>query len=609
MPTAFNFNASPFDCLTQDEQRLVRDSVDVAYFPEGATILEVGIAPTHLFVIIKGYVSQMEGSEVLTSYGPDDCFDGRGLVAGKVSSRFVAAEEVVAYQLAKQAVSDLIAANATFGALLFSDLSNKLSALSARQNQHELQSLTMSRVDEAFLRPAHFVDASTDILSVVKIFQAERSSNVLVRDTSVQPERLGIFTATALQRAVLDGRPLDQLPVGDLANFKLIEVEVSDQLGDAMATMMRHRVHRVVVMDEARIVGILEALDLFSFLSNQSHLILEKIEDARDLEGLSQAAAQITRMIALLWRSGSRVNLIAGLVQQLNARLFERAWHLLAPPDLVKNSCLFVMGSEGRGEQLLKTDQDNGLVLRDGYTAPDDLAGICSRFSAALASFGYPECPGHIMVSNPDWRNTASAFAQMARQWLIMPDGDSLMKLAIFMDAHAVCGDAHLLDDVQKGLSRLATDNDAMLNRFASAIDAFGSGTGWWNRLLGLGGDAEHQLNIKKEGIFPLVHGARSMALAARITETGTIGRINALVAQDLLSSEMARDLTDSLYFFMGLKLKAGLAELDTGRPVTGSIDVEKLSSLDRDLLKDTLGVVKRFKILLRLRFHLESVG
>ena len=607
MPSAFNFNASPFDCLTQDEQRLVRDSVDVVYFPEGAAILEVGIAPTHLFVIIKGYVSQMEGSEVITSYGPDDCFDGRGLVAGKVSSRFVAAEEVVAYQLAKQAVSDLIAANATFGALLFSDLSNKLSALSARQSQHELQSLTMSRVDEAFLRPAHFVDATTDILSIVKIFQAERSSNVLVRDASVQPERLGIFTATAIQRAILDGRPLDQLPVGDLANFKLIEVKPSDQLGDAMTTMLRNRVHRVVVVEEDRtIVGILEALDLFSFLSNQSHLITEKIEDAKDLDGLSQAAAQITRMIALLHRSGSRVNLIANLVQQLNARLFERAWQLIAPAELVKNSCLFVMGSEGRGEQLLKTDQDNGLVLRDGYTPPADLADLCQRFSQALASFGYPECPGHIMVNNPDWRHSASAFGQLARQWLIMPDGDSLMKLAIFMDAHAVCGDAHLLEGVEQALSQLATNNDAMLNRFASAIDAFGSGTGWWNRLLGLG-DKDNQLNIKKEGIFPLVHGVRSLALAHRITETGTTARIAALVTHNALSPEMGADLTDSLYFFMGLKLKAGLAELDTDRPVTGAIDVEKLSSLDRDLLKDTLGVVKRFKTMLRLRFHLEA--
>jgi CBS domain-containing protein len=607
MPSAFNFNASPFDCLTQDEQRLVRDSVDVAYFPQDATILDVGIAPAHLFMIIKGYVRQMEGSEVITSYGPDDCFDGRGLVAGKVSNRFVAAEEVVAYQLAKQAVSDLIASNATFGALLFSDLSNKLSALSARQGQHELQSLTMSRVDEAYLRPVYFVDTTTDILSVVKIFHEKRTSSVLVRDTQSQPERLGIFTATAVQRAILDGRPLNQLPVGDLSNFKLIEVKPSDQLGDAMAIMLRHRVHRVVVVDEERkIHGILEALDMFSFLSNQSHLITEKIEEATTLEGLSQAAAQITRMIALLHRSGSRVNLIAKLVQQLNARLFERAWQLIAPPELVKNSCLFVMGSEGRGEQLLKTDQDNGLVLRDGFTPPADLADLCERFSQALANFGYPECAGHIMVNNPDWRHSASNFGQLTRQWLIMPDGDNLMKLAIFMDAHAVCGDARLLQTVQEGLTKLATDNDAMLNRFAAAIDAFGSGTGWWNRLLGLS-DKANQLNIKKEGIFPLVHGVRALALANRVVETGTTERIAVLVSKGALVAEMGADLTDSLYFFMGLKLKAGLAELDTDRPVTGAIDVDRLSSLDRDLLKDTLGVVKRFKALLRSRFHLEA--
>jgi CBS domain-containing protein len=300
------------------------------------------------------------------------------------------------------------------------------------------------------------------------------------------------------------------------------------------------------------------------------------------------------------------VNLIAKLVQQLNARLFERAWTLIAPPALVQNSCLFVMGSEGRGEQLLKTDQDNGLVLRDGYTPPADLADICNRFSQALASFGYPECPGHIMVNNADWRNSAAAFGQLTRQWLIMPDGDSLMKLAIFMDAHAVCGDAHLLEDVEQALSKLATDNDAMLNRFASAIDAFGSGSGWWNRLLGLG-DKDNQLNIKKEGIFPLVHGVRSLALARRISKTGTTERITALVAAGALTAEMGTDLSDSLHFFMGLKLKAGLTELAMDKPVTGAIDVERLSSLDRDLLKDTLGVVKRFKTMLRLRFHLEA--
>ena len=222
--------------------------------------------------------------------------------------------------------------------------------------------------------------------------------------------------------------------------------------------------------------------------------------------------------------------------------------------------------------------------------------------------FGYPECPGHIMVSNPQWRKSAAELGQMTRQWLMLPDGDSLMNLAIFMDAHTVGGDARLLEDVRHGLMDMATDNDAMLARFAAAMDSFGSSTGWWSRLLGRGG-ADEQLNLKKEGVFPLVHGVRSLALAHHITETSTTGRIAALVSAGWLEPAMGTDLTDSLHFFMGLKLKVGLSELAMGKPVTSAISLLRLSSLDRDLLKDTLGIVKQFKALLRHRFHLDAVA
>ncbi|BDU56621.1 DUF294 nucleotidyltransferase-like domain-containing protein [Limnohabitans sp. TEGF004] len=605
MPNAFNFSASPFDCLTPDQQRLVRDSVDVVYHPEGDVILEVGTAPTHLFVIIKGFVTQYDGDEVITTYGPDDTFDGRGLVAGKTSDKFVAQEEVVAYQLARKTVTDLIASNATFGALLFSDLSNKLTALSQRQSQHELQSLTLSRVDEAFVRPAHFVEMDADVVSVVKVMQAKRTKCVLVRDRSVTPDRVGVFTASTLQRAILNGTPLEQQKIGDLANFQIIAVRPSDQVGDALALLQRHRVHRLVVMDD-HVVGVLEALDLFSFLSNHSHLITVQVEAATDIDGLAQAATQITRMVTTLYRSGTRVSLIARLVQDLNARLFERAWQLIAPADLVANSCLFVMGSEGRGEQLLKTDQDNGLILRDGYTPPDNLDAICQDFSNALTAFGYPECPGHIMVNNPMWRKTAYDFGQMVKQWLLMPDANSLMNLAIFLDAHAVCGDVHLLQDAQLVLQRLATDNDAMLARFAASIDAFGNSQGWWNRLLGL--DDQQGLHLKKEGIFPLVHGVRSLALAEHLQETSTTARIETLVARNVITPALGADLTQSLHFLMGLKLKAGVTEMETQREVSGLVNVGKLSTLERDLLKDALGVVKHFKALLRSRFKLDTL-
>lgn len=604
MPNAFNFSASPFDCLTPHEQELVRRSVDIAYFREGTVVLEVGAAPTHLFIVIKGYITQTEGDEIVATYGPDDTFDGRGLVAGRVSSRFVAAEEVLAYELAHEAVNALIASNATFGALLFSDIGHKLSTLAHRPDQHELQSLTLARVDAAYLRPAHTVDAKTDIVSVVRLFQEHRITSVLVTGL---PNGLGIFSGTTLQRAILDGRPLNQMAVGELASSPVVTVRPSDQLGDAMALLLRSRVHRLVVMEGDRVLGILEALDLFSFLANQSHLITVQIEHAQDLSALAQAAAQITRLIALLYRGGTRISLMVALVQQLNTRLFERAWQMVAPADLVAHSCLFVMGSEGRGEQLLKTDQDNGLILRDGYTPPDDLDAICQRFSGALADFGYPECPGNIMVSNPIWRGNVTAFSQKSRQWLLLPDADSLMNLAIFMDAHAVAGDAGLLSDVRARLVTLATDSSAMLSRFAGSIDAFGGNSNWWNRLL-TRSDEVHHLNLKKEGIFPIVHGVRSLALAQRIPQTGTAARITALVADSTLSTAQGEELTESLYFLMGLRLKAGLAELDTGHTVSGDVAPERLSSLERDLLKDTLSVVKRFKAMLHHRFRLDML-
>jgi CBS domain-containing protein len=605
MPNAFDFSSSPFDGLDGDEQRLVRDAVDIAYFREGETILEPGIEPSHLFVVIKGYVSQFDAGEIVATYGPRDCFDGRSLVAGRASSRFVAAEEVLAYQLAKGTVNDLISRNATFGALLFSDLSHKLGALAERHSEREMHALTTSRVAEAFLRPAHVVDGGTDIVAIATLMQAQRTSSVLVRDGA----RLGIFTSTGLQRAILDGRPLDALAVRELATFKLVSISPDAPLFDALALMIQHQVHRLVVAEGDQIAGLLEQLDLLSFLSNHSYLITLQIVQAGDLGALGVQAARIARFVALLYRGGTKVGQIGKLVQALNAKLFERTWQLVAPPGLLADSCLFVMGSEGRGEQLLKTDQDNGLVLRDDANSSEaEVAEACRRFSAALRDFGYPDCPGGIMISNPAWRRSASAFKSIVRNWLLRPDPQGLMSLAIFIDAHAVAGDASLLAEVRAEVDRLVTADDVLLGRFAAAIDSFPQESGgWWNRLLLVGEQDKQTLDLKKSGIFPIVHGVRSLALSEHVLAAGTQARIDALVAAGRLSSKFATDLADSLHFLMGLKLKAGLAELDTAGAVSGGVRSDRLSSLERDLLKDALAVVKRFKAVVRNQFHLEA--
>jgi len=606
MPNAFDFSVSPFDALTPAQQHRVQASVDIAYYPAGTVILEPGATPSHLWVNFKGHVTEYDGEDIVATYGVNDAWDGRALVAGRASHRFVASEELLAYQVPREVVMALIAENAAFGALLFSDLGQKLSALSQRAREHELSSLTNARVDEAFLRPAHVVGGELDVLSVVRLMQDKEVGALLVRDESTGPSRLGIFTQSAVQRAVLDGRPLAAMPVREWAKFSLVSVSPSQSIGDALALLTRHRILRLVVMQGDLILGILEALDVFSFLSSQSHLIALQIEAADNLDSLAQASAQITRMVGTLYRNGTRVGLIGHLVQDLQARLFDRAWRLVAPAGLVDNSCLFVMGSEGRGEQLLKTDQDNALVWRAGYEPPADLEAICARFSAALAQFGYPPCPGRIMVDNPQWRGDVETFAHRVRQWLLVPEGAALMDLAIFLDAHAVSGDAQLLAALQQEARASAAHSDALLARFASAVEAFGGNHGWWSRLWSLGDNAAHRLDLKKEGLFPLVHGVRSLALQAQVAPTGTAARLEALAARGVVTPAQASDWTQCLHFLMGLKLQAGLAEIDRQLPVSGQVDVAALPTLERDLLKDALSVVRQFKDFMRLHFRLD---
>jgi CBS domain-containing protein len=157
-------------------------------------------------------------------------------------------------------------------------------------------------------------------------------------------------------------------------------------------------------------------------------------------------------------------------------------------------------------------------------------------------------------------------------------------------------------------VDRLVAGDDALLGRFAAAIDSFPEESGsWWNRLLLIGEQDKQMLDLKKCGIFPIVHGVRSLALSEHVPAAGTQARIDALVAAGRLSPDFATDLADSLFFLIGLKLKAGLAELDAAGAVSGGVRSDRLSSLERDLLKDALAVVKRFKAIVRNQFHLEA--
>jgi CBS domain-containing protein len=223
------------------------------------------------------------------------------------------------------------------------------------------------------------------------------------------------------------------------------------------------------------VLGVLGQLDLVSFVANHSHIVALQIDDAGTVAELRRRPSASTPWWRLLHGSGIRIERITRLVSELNRASFARLWALLAPPKLVANSCLLVMGSEGRGEQILKTDQDNALLLRDGFDARA-WPSLAARFNAALAEFGYPPCPGDIMLTNPLWRQPLAAFRETLRDWIYgSPTPNGPMHLAIFFDAAAVAGDASAAAGGARPPRPHAAGNDQYLARFAAAADQFRS--------------------------------------------------------------------------------------------------------------------------------------
>ena len=467
--------------------------------------------------------------------------------------------------------------------------------------QREMLSLVTARIRDAYIRKPVYVDGATSVVAVCRQMAEQKVTSVLVNDGG----RVGIFTTTDLLYA-LDGRhPVNELPVRDCARFDLVAVDPDTDLFEALWLMVRHRVHRLVVREHGEVIGVLGQLDLVSLVANHSHIVAVQIDDATSVAELKAAAQRIDDMVVLLHDSGIKIERITRLVSELNSRLFAKLWLLVAPPELLADSCLLVMGSEGRGEQILKTDQDNALLLRDGISF-DGIEAVTARFSAGLAELGYPPCPGGIMVTNPLWCQPVSGFRATLREWVFGADPDGPMRLAIFFDAACVAGDARLLEAARQHLQNILVDNDAFLARFAAAADQFSEGSPWWSWLTTR--RDEQVLDLKKLGTFPIVHGVRALALKHRIRAVGTTDRIQALVGCGALDEAMARDLVDALHFMMALKLNHQLRERKAGAAPSNLVRPSELGTLEREPLQDALAIIKRFRLLLRQQFRLDTL-
>ena len=595
MAQHFDANNAPFDRLSADEIGIVRDSLDIAYFCPNETIIGRDGAPDSLYVVIKGVVEERDGDDLVALRGPGDTFDTRAIVQGRGSNAFVAREETLCNLLPRQVALRLINRNPRFASFFYLDIARKLDAVSREEEAAHFAPLLGARVNEIFLHPAVFVDAQDSIAAVGARMQETDCYAVFVRDG----HGVGIVTRSDLLNAAIVERRAVESPIGPLAHEPVVCVAPDDLVTTALLKMTKHNKRRVAVAENGGFVGVLEDIDLLSFLAGNSQLVAGRIDRASSVADLARAAQKIDPQIRTLRRQGVKIDVVCEIVSDLNRHLHKKLFSLVAPRSIRETGCLILMGSEGRGEQTFRTDQDNGLVLA-GPAPEADLEKFRADVFDALEQCGFPPCPGEVMVRNPVWSKTLEAFRDDFRQWLALHDELGMMNIAIFYDAEAAAGDPELLRSAKQDLIDLMRGERLHLARFARSIDAFPTPIGFFNNLVTSKAEGD-AVDLKKGGIFPIVHGVRALSLEKGLHETSTTARIAKLAETGAFDAQFARELTQALHYLMTLRLDAQIAESAS----TSLVKPGELSTMERDLLRDAFQVVKRLRDMLRRHFNL----
>lgn len=597
----------PFDKLKGTNLQRICEQLDVVYFKEGEMLLEKGTAPKNLYFIIKGIVQERDENEVISVYDHHEYFDPISLIENYAKHSFVTAEETICYTLERQTFIEVLHEEEQFERYFFQSISQKLDSNQANEKNKELANFMVARVRDAYIQTPVIVDASMSIYDAVLKLKEEKSNSLLVR----RGDELGIVTETHYRNKFILNRLSSDEPIEKLAKFGLVSVEEDEFLFNAQLEMTKYGIKRLVVTDSAKnVVGVLDQISLASFFASHTYAISNELERAESVEDLRVTSENLIRVIKSLYAKGVKVRYISKLISQLNEKVFQKLYELIAPKVLLEEAALVVMGSEGRREQILKTDQDNALILSDACQIDDEtLHKFTTEFTQTLISFGYPECPGKIMISNPEWVHKERDFKQLISKWIDQKQGMDFMNIAIFYDALCVAGDKKLLENCKQHLFLRLDDAKAFYAHFAKSVLSFETPLSMFANFVVGKNEHKDELDIKKGGIFPIVQGVRSLSLENKLEETNTVERLKKLNDLSILDREFTGDLIEAFTFMMTLRLRLNLTKLDKNLPIDNYINPNELSKLEKDLLKDSFKLVDQFKKLLTFHYKLNMLG
>ena len=605
----FISNIHPFNNLNTFELDDLVEDLDIVYFKANSIVQAQDSNPEFLYFVLKGLIQEINDDEVLSVYSKGEIFDSVSLIKNYSKNSFVAIEESICYALKKERFMQILSSNQQLENYFFQSISDKLNNNILNEKNKDMANIMIAKVKDAKVHKAVIVDTNKTIFEAAKIIKQEKIPTLLLKDEN--GEMYIVTDSDFRQKVILNRMDYDDLVV-KIASKGLIYINEDDFLFNAQLQMAKHGLKRVVVKnDYDEIVGILDQISLSSFFATNTFAVSNQIINAETLEELKEASHSFIKIIKSLNAKGVKIEFISKLINQLNKKLLDKLYKILAPKELIGKSCLVVMGSEGRAEQILRTDQDNALIISDDCSISEEkLREFTHLFTETLVDFGFPRCEGNIMVSNPYWCRKQSDFKELIYEWVNSPSGDNFMNIAIFYDALCVSGDIEIIKELKNYLFKISSNSQSFYTNFARVINSFDVPLGFFDGFVFNSKDEKHkdEIDIKRGGIFIIVQGIRSLSIQNRVLNTNTIKRINSLKELKVLDDESAKELIMAFNILNSLKLKASLEKLDKKEKIDNFVNPNRLTIMEKDLLKESFKIVNKLKKRLENHFKLNYV-
>ncbi|MDK8396747.1 DUF294 nucleotidyltransferase-like domain-containing protein [Corynebacterium pseudodiphtheriticum] len=613
--TGFLAEHEPFSHLPSDALTAISASMTMRYIRRGTTVVEAGQRNDTLHVIRSGAMDVLDSEGgLLDRREPGLSFGYSTLVAdpGVAESRYttVAVEDSLILELPREAFQRAAAEHPDI---------ERFYSLQTRQIRSAAQDLADDAATGVLRTPLRDVmivnpQATAPETSIAAAAQQMREQAVSSLLITADGALRGIVTDRDMTGRVVAQSLDTSLPVSEVMTRDLRTVTPETLAFEAMLLMAELKNHHLPVLEEGKVVGVVAGADIARLLRVNPIYLTADFSRRTSREELRDAYREACAVIArFLDRSGDfaeAAQMMTIAADSIARRLLELAEEQFGAPPVPY--AFVVLGSQGRREMGLSSDQDNAMVLSNDYNPNQHgeyFANLARWVCEGLAEAGQAWCPGDMMATNPLWRQTAREWEDTFHSWITAPDADALLHAQTFFDFRPVYGDTALAGEVHRTAVRMGGESKRLHAHLASlAARREPPLTFFKGLVVERSGDYARTLNIKTGGTYSIVQMARLYAIASGVDAVDTATRLE-LSAGAGVSKEGASDLADAFYFLRTLTLRHQARKLRHGEQPDYHVDPKRLSKMDREHLRDSFQVIKRMQSALGNKYPVRSIS